>query len=166
MSSLLPVYLYHVPSNHVLALVSFTSQILPPLSEWDNLKLILILPILAGALVINKLGTASNMSELLPFLVEYSLNTNNDVRTRTHAISVAFTIIEQYLQNEAHCPVRSILTKMIFPDIVRCCESLPTVGNNALDDLINLLFVVAIMVSDFYCFFSQNIESWTLRKNY
>jgi hypothetical protein len=147
-SCILTAYLYTVPSNHLEQLVSYSSRILPPLTEWDNIKLFVVIPILATSLTRSVYEGANNLLEMLPYLVEYCLNADNRSNTRTHAASLAFAIIERLSRHEDICPARKILVDLLYPCFTKCCELHVERADNSFDEFSNVLSLIALLVCD------------------
>ncbi len=82
------------------ALVQFVDQILPPLSEWDEVKLNVALPLLAATLksstqVWSKLEseTSATLKTMVTYLAQFTLSSDHVAKSRTAAMTCLFAIL-------------------------------------------------------------------------
>ena len=106
MSQLLPAYQRPIPGRNQSRIIAFTGQVLPPLTDWDNAKLSVILPLLSTVLFSNKIDSKSDTTSLelmCPYLVDYSLDKDNDSPSRCAAASCVFSIVSNYDFDKKDC---------------------------------------------------------------
>lgn len=136
--------------HHFDQLESYLSRTVPPLTEWDNIKLSMIFPIIATSLTHHVINAASDLTEIAPYLVEYSLNAENNCTTRSHAALLAFAIIERQSGKESICPEKKILVELLFPCLARSWERHIERVKESFDDFADILHLISILVG--YCF--------------
>ena len=106
LSQLLPAYQRPIPMENQSRIIAFTGQVLPPLTDWDNAKLSVILPLLSTVLSSNKINSKSDTTSLelmCPYLVDYSLDKDNDSSSRCAASSCVFSIVSNYDFDKKDC---------------------------------------------------------------
>ena len=103
---LLPAYEQPVPNENQSSIIRYTSQVMPPLSDWDNAKLSIILPVLSVMLFSNEIDSNSDKASLelmCSYLVEYSLDKDNHSTPRRAAASCVFSIVSKYDASKQNC---------------------------------------------------------------
>ena len=106
LSQLLPAYQRPIPMENQSRIIAFTGQLLPPLTDWDNAKLSVMLPLLSTVLFSNKINSTSDTTSLelmCPYLVDYSLDKDNDSPSRCAAASCVFSIVSHYDCDKKDC---------------------------------------------------------------
>lgn len=164
-SCLLTAYLYAVPSKHFEQLVSYSSRILPPLTDWDNIKLFVIIPIIGASLTRNDFGSVHALLDMLPYLVEYCLNNDNHSTTRTHAASLSFVIIERLSKLEEICPARKFFVDLLLPLFARTCRLHLERADKSWDEFSNVLDVISLMVWSIIIFYRHYQRYYIARSN-
>ncbi len=94
---LLAAYHNRTPDEDAKTLVSLTSEMLPPLSDNDNIRLCCILPILSTILAGKHNLDENILTPLLSPLVDYALASENHKAARSAASSCIFSIISKNL---------------------------------------------------------------------
>ena len=81
-------------------LVQIVDQVMPPLSEWDEVKLYVTLPLLAALLtssnkVWNSLDSATlkTLSSMITYLAEFSISSDPDAQAKSAASVCLFYIL-------------------------------------------------------------------------
>jgi hypothetical protein len=130
--SLLPAYRKLVPRQRVTHLLKEVSNIIPPLSEADNLKLCIRLPILGVALhgIPDKevdgdgMGTDDSMEDLatsmLSGLTDFVMSSDYDTGARSAAASCLHAAIT--LSDAKECPVRPLVTSSLNPAVAAATD--------------------------------------------
>jgi hypothetical protein len=144
--------------------------VLPPLSEVDEVKLCVALPLLAAALgssdnasndVSNDLSVNESLATMTPYLVEYALSPAYDNQARSAAVSCLFSIIFHYQPSRSECLAQTIMKENLAPVLSATATSLhaakdATTVETALTSFSDALDVFAIVVSktkpSFLCF--------------
>lgn len=97
---MLAAYHNRTPDEDAKTLVSLTSEMLPPLSDNDNIRLCCVLPILSTILAGNHCLNEIILTPLLSPLVDYALARENHEAARSAASSCIFSIISKNLTEE------------------------------------------------------------------
>jgi hypothetical protein len=146
--------------------------VLPPLSEVDEVKLCVSLPLLAAALgssdnrsndVPNDLSVHKSLATMLPSLVEYALSPNYDNQARSAAVSCLFSIVFHYQPNRTECLAQNIIKDTLAPVLSDTATALhaakdTTTVETALTAFSDALDVFAIMVSKIKTFVSETLS--------
>ena len=146
---LLPAYKKTVPRQRLLHLTKEVSDIIPPLSDMDNINLFVRLPILGLALASLQNNDDSAMEteetslhdyciSMLPGLTEYVLSDENDSRARSGAASCIFAILSFGTLDILDCPVLPLVKDTINPYISAAHDD---------NSVRNSLSLMALMVS-------------------
>ena len=88
-------------------LVQFVDQILPPLSEWDEVKLYVALPLLAAVLKssnqvwksLDSVGLGA-LRSMITYLAQFSISSDHDAHSRSAAASCLFSILFHSTQDD------------------------------------------------------------------
>uniref|UniRef100_A0A7S1YT85 MMS19 nucleotide excision repair protein n=1 Tax=Ditylum brightwellii TaxID=49249 RepID=A0A7S1YT85_9STRA len=117
---ILPAYNNHTPSSEINSIIQFVSQVIPPLTEWDELKLCTALPILATALQHNHPKNES-LKEIITSLAEYAISTDHDcVEAKSAAASIVFSVMLHHQENgDNECIGRLLLRDVISPAVAQ-----------------------------------------------
>jgi hypothetical protein len=133
-NNLLPAYTQFVPQRRLNTLLSAVSNIMPPLSEEDNVGLCVRLPILGTILCSyaeGGIGLEASLQDtansLLPGLAEFALGSVYDSRARSAAASCMHAAITLVPPNK-ECPVRLLVTETISP-VLSSASSISSVKN-------------------------------------
>jgi len=88
-------------------LVQFVDQILPPLSEWDEVKLYVALPLLAAVLkssnqVWRTLDSVAlgALRSMITYLAQFSISSDHDAHSRSAAASCLFSVLFHSTQDD------------------------------------------------------------------
>ncbi len=133
------------PPDKVQALLSFTAQVLPPLSDWDNIKLCVVLPILSIILTSESTIGKKTSHFLATSLTEFVLTRYHHSTARIAAASCIFCIIVKQPQEESNCIDLKVLVDMISPLVtakMKALEDQSLEGIEELQDAINLLALI------------------------
>jgi len=128
LTHILPSFHGTVPFENQKKIISFAGQLLPPLSNWDCVKLCVVLPILSIILDNNQVEGYEVLSESLvtmaPHLAEFALNRDQDNSARAAAASCMFSIGAKFQANNNVCLCLHLLRNTICPQIVRCANEI------------------------------------------
>jgi len=152
---LLPAY-HGTPPSKVNNVVSLVSQVLPPLSEYDNTKLCVLLPIMSTILadkVILEKETLDSLRIITPYLIDYSIGKDHNNTVRSAACSCIFSIIAKQLKNDSTCPGLKLLKDIICPSIVRVLTVTEdrTPCKNHVEELQDAINITAVIGSAAAC---------------
>jgi len=142
---LLMAYYKCTPHDKIEALLSFTTQVLPPLSEWDNTKLCVVLPILSIILAGESNLDMKSSRFLATSLVEFVLTRYHHHIARIAAGSCIFSILSKQPQDDPNPIGLEIMIDMVSPSIVTKLKSFQdesSEGVDTLNDTINLLALI------------------------
>mmetsp|Transcript_12211 Transcript_12211/g.22894 ORF Transcript_12211/g.22894 Transcript_12211/m.22894 type:complete len:1322 (-) Transcript_12211:95-4060(-) len=151
---MLPVYSSNVPDVKVEEILNRVSQVIPPLSDWDGVELSTLLPILSIILANDtELGCQNHIRktlvQIVPDLVDYTLNKEANLGTRSAAASCSFSIISKYQEDMNSCIGLNLMRCNITPHIVNNIESLSAGDFNSYhrNDLVDSLNLAAMIAS-------------------
>ncbi|CAB9508742.1 MMS19 nucleotide excision repair protein homolog [Seminavis robusta] len=152
-SSLLPAYTTWVPKAEAMKLLSQVSNILPPLSDGDSIKLSILLPLLAAALENGNLPQLSSNSAAFGLaistcseLAQYTLDSGYEPASRTAAASCLYSYIVNFSdRTQANCTAKQLLVEVVTPALIDASNELrepnPVVEGKVVDCL-NLCSIV------------------------
>lgn len=151
---ILPVFRKHVPDVTVKHVLSRVSQVIPPLSDWDGVELCTLLPVLSIILANDTEFLYQNhfqktLIQIVPDLLDYALNKEASVASRSAAASCSFSIISKYQEDINTCVGLNLMRSNISPHIVKNIESLSTgeVNSYQQNDLVDALNLAAMVAS-------------------
>lgn len=143
---LLPVYESNSSITSFSSLVQFVNQVLPPLSEWDEMKLFVMLPLLAVVIRNRSLdwrnlesATSSTLMSMVQDLTQFIASSDHVAHSRSAAASCLFSILvntsesnENDNNNDRRHSIRRLLVKAVSPMLEKAISSLTTeVGDYA-----------------------------------
>ncbi|KAL7473497.1 hypothetical protein ACHAXS_013925 [Conticribra weissflogii] len=151
---LLPAYEHTSAISSLRTLVNSVGQVIPPLSEWDEVKLSVCLPLLAAVLgccdrAWSKLDatTVDGLKSMIPYLAQFCMNPDHGLYARSSASSCLFSTIFHY-SNEERCDddgfavVHNLLDNDVFPALEEAIESLKAdMSDDATKEKSSFLFV-------------------------
>jgi len=118
-------------------LIDSIGQVIPPLSEWDEVKLSVCLPLLASILncsdhVWSKLEASSidGLKSMTPYLAQFCMSPDHKPYARSSASSCLFSTIFHASNDEEQCDddeyaiVHQLLDNNVFPALEEAVESL------------------------------------------
>lgn len=130
---LLPAYESTSSIASCSSLVQFVNQVLPPLSEWDEMKLFLVLPLLAAVLRNHSLdwrtldsATSSTLMSMVQDLTQFIANSDHVAHSRSAAASCLFSILENDSNDDREHSIRSLLVKAVSPMLEKAIRCLNT----------------------------------------
>jgi len=115
-----------VPTSHLDRFVSSVTKVLPPLSQKDNIRLSVMLPIVAAILGNTQMRTKvdnmdalllNQLEEMASPIADYALCSEWDRKARSAASSCLFQILLYYQQDKAKCISSSVLKESISPSV-------------------------------------------------
>ena len=135
---LLPAYESPSSVGACDSLVRTIDQILPPLSEWDEVKLCVSLPLLAAALggsgeewkaedrssdvSVNSSITVAAAMGMVPYLAQFCLGSDHDARARSAAASCLYLILLYGDKKNESIP--KLIESTVSPALVDVCGRL------------------------------------------
>ncbi len=106
-------------------------QILPPLSEWDEVKLCITFPLMTSILnssndVWNMLNdvTIEGLTSMVTYLAEFSISSDHETRSRSAAASSLFSILIHCKEDEGCNSIQALLENIVCSDLVDAASSL------------------------------------------
>lgn len=135
------------------------SKVLPPLSDQDNHKLSVILPLLSASFECNSFSSqvvADQLHSISNDLVTYALSSDYDSMSRSAAASCLNASLVEFGDRTAQaCPVRALLEKVVLSTLKTALGSFPAkVGEatsvveiQATASLTDCLNVIGLLVS-------------------
>lgn len=143
---LLASYYNATPQEKVKSILSFTAEVLPPLSDWDNTRLCICLPILSLILDSDDNFDETTLCPLLTSLIEYILTRENYDSARTAASSCIYSIISKHLRDENKSFIEKIFTDTLSPLVFSKLDTLNDEMSHEeiaeLQDSINLMALI------------------------
>lgn len=113
-------------------------QILPPLSEWDEVKLCVSFPLLAALLgssstVLKTFDheTTDNLNSMTPYLAQFCIGSDYDSFSRSAAASCLFSILLQNTDDADSC-VKLLMNDVVLSALV---DSIDVLRNDLVDVL-------------------------------
>eukprot|EP00980_Cylindrotheca_fusiformis_P004458 scaffold953_cov141-Cylindrotheca_fusiformis.AAC.2 len=148
---LLPAYERKVPDGTLVAIAKAVSDIIPPLSEADNIHLYIHLPILGAALASfqrddfvddNAMQTdEASLQEIcrtmLPGLTQYVLTNEHHSKARSAAASCIFAIFSHGIIDAEECPIMPLVQDVVNKGLTSSADHV-TLSNH-----LNLLSLLA-----------------------
>ncbi len=132
--------------DDISILISRVSQLLPPLSEMDQTRLCVILPVLAVLLSEDGLNVRDNDCDILPNLAEYLLTKDNRNIARIAACTCTFAIAAQHLQEENRTIREKVLNQTIMPFFFNKIKAIEnSADNEELMGLQDVIYAIAIV---------------------
>ena len=136
---LIPVYECPSSASSCDGLVQFVDQIMPPLSETDEVNLFVALPLLAAAFTsTTKLwetldsATLKLLSSMVTYLAEFSISSDHNAHSRTAASTCLFSILfhrsEDGDKSEGNdvLVIQKLLQEVVLPTLICSLDSLKT----------------------------------------
>lgn len=137
---LLPAYESTSSIASCSSLVQFVNQVLPPLSEWDEMKLFVVLPLLAAVLRNHSLdwrtldsATSSTLMSMVQDLTQFIASSDHVAHSRSAAASCLFSILvnisednENDSNDDREHSIRSLLVKAVSPMLEKAIRCLNT----------------------------------------
>ena len=116
---LLSSYRHLTPADGIEKIVSMVVDLLPALSEWDNARLYIILPILSIILSGDGNVDDKQITPLISSLIEFTLARENDAATRVAAGHCIFSIILNHAGDKeiTKAIVENVLSNTLSPSI-------------------------------------------------
>ena len=120
-----------VPTSHLERFVSSVSKVLPPLSQKDNIRLSVTLPIIAAILgnpqmrsKVDEMDASllKQLAEMASPIADYALCSEWDPKARSAASSCLFQILLYYQQDKTKCISSSVLKESISPSVIAACN--------------------------------------------
>lgn len=123
------------------------AEVLPPLSDWDNTRLCVILPVLSVLFASDHTFEEDALCPLVPSLVEYVLTREYHKSARASASSCIFSIVSKHLRDENKCTIDKIMSDKLCPLMI---SSLTKISNDSssfygiteLQDVMNLTALI------------------------
>lgn len=147
---ILDAYKSDVPEKKLLSILSRISNVLPPLSDADEVELSVFLPVLGTALsTLEPLVTDEMMNQLLELtsgLVDFSLIPDHNSVARSAASSCVYFILSRFQKNPSECRGLIILHDKLCPQLAskiqiwNQCHSPDCM--NEIEDLFNLMSLI------------------------
>lgn len=139
--SILPFLLpaYECSSSFVScgSLVQFVNQYLPPLSEWDEVKLYVVLPLLAAALRNSKLdwkkldsAALSTLMSMVNDLAQFIASSDHVAHSRSAAASCLFSILVNTREdcgiddNDENNTISNLLVEVVSPVLEKAASGI------------------------------------------
>ena len=120
-----------VPISHLERFVSSVSKVLPPLSQKDNIRLSVTLPIIAAILgnpqmrsKVDEMGASllKQLEDMASPIADYALCSEWDPKARSAASSCLFQILLYYQKDKTKCISSSVLKESISPSVTAACN--------------------------------------------
>ena len=116
-------------------LVQIVDQVMPPLSEWDEVKLYVTLPLLAALLTSsNKVwksldnATLKTLSSMITYLAEFSISSDPDAQAKSAASACLFYILfhgsEDDESDDDTLVIQKLLEEVVSPSLVNSLDCL------------------------------------------
>ncbi len=130
---LLPAYESSSSFASCASLVQFVNQVLPPLTEWDEVKLYVVLPLLA-AVIRNPVlhwktlenATSLTLMSMVQDLAQFIASPDHDAHSRSAAASCLFSILANTSEddeiddnNEDKRSIRKVLVDVVSPVLAK-----------------------------------------------
>jgi len=140
----LPVYSNGTPHEKILYLVSLVADVLPPLTDNDNVKLCCLLPIVSIILTGDHNLHESILYPLLSPLIEFCLASENDECARRSAASCISSIISHSIHDDNIVLIENILSELAakFLSHIRQIDHDEKLNTSELRDILNLISLV------------------------
>ena len=127
---LIPVYECPSSISSCNNLVEFVDPIMPPLSEWDELKLCVGLPLLAAILNSSsqvyrllESATLKTLRSMITYLAQFSISSDHDTHSRSAAASCLFSVVFHSNGDDAHV-IQNLLEKVVSPALTIALDCL------------------------------------------
>ncbi len=135
---LLPAYECSSSLVSCVGLVQFVNQVLPPLSEWDEVKLYVVLPLLASVIrnpsfAWNMLenATSSILMSMVHDLAQFIVSPDHVAHSRSAAASCLFSILVNRsedsgndVQTDDDHTIRNLLVEVVSPVLAKAVSRL------------------------------------------
>jgi hypothetical protein len=127
---LLPAYKKGAPQETLIKLAKEVSDIVPPLSDTDNINLYVKLPFLGAALgslqkypvkgtegivKADETSLRDSCISMLPGLTDYVMSNEHDSKSRSSAASCIYAIVPLGILNFKGCPVLPLIKNNVNP---------------------------------------------------
>ena len=116
-------------------LVQIVDQVMPPLSEWDEVKLYVTLPLLAALLTSSHKvwksldsATLKTLSSMITYLAEFSISSDPDAQAKSAASVCLFYILfhgsEDDKSDDDTLVIQKLLKEVMSPSLVNSLDCL------------------------------------------
>ena len=136
---LIPVYECPSSVSSCDGLIQFVDQIMPPLSETDEVNLFVALPLLAAALTSTTKvwetldsATLKLLSSMVTYLAEFSISSDHNAHSRSAAATCLFSILFHRSEDGDESGgndvlvIQKLIQEVVLPTLVTSLDSLKT----------------------------------------